>query len=796
MDEPFNPAPVDEAEIARLLRLQALGQVLATKRDEYVAGRKASGIEALWMRFEEAYLGIDEANRSEFQNARWAKPTSMEGPVTTEIARRDTTKSTAFVRLTSRYVDAGAAKVGEILLPIDDKPFAFEPTPVPELIQAREILQQIMSGEHPAMPAPPVPQQSMPQQVQGAMGAAPGMPPAPPGMPMPASADPVALARQVVEKAQDSAKKAEKRVWDWLVECGHAAEMRKVIFDSARIGTGVLKGPVADVRRNQAVTKEGETVAVEISDKTVPVTRWVDPWNLFPDPECGEDIHNGDGCFERDFLSPRKLKDLKRIGTYLPEQIDKVLKEGPNKCLVDDGSSNPSQQKNQDGKNRRFEVFYYYGVLSREDVMAARPVGLDTLPESMEDIFVVVTIVNDTVIRVVLNPLDSGRFPYRVFPWSRRAGHWTGVGVGEQADVAQRMANAATRAMMNNAGKTAGSQFFIDNELIVPLDGNWTITPDKLWGKAPSAVLDDIRKAFSVVELPDRQQTLMNIIEYAFRLAEESTNIPLISQGQSGPTTPDTYGAAQLQNNNANQLLRNVAATCDDNITEPLINDFYEWLLLDPDVPADEKGDFRINAHGSAALVERAIQDQTIQSLVMPAINPAYGLDPELVMTEYLKSKRIDPRSVSLTDEKKAELANRQPPPPPQVMAAQIRAQAQLQAKQMDNQTEQIRIKRDIDRDSVYVQAEDRRTQNEFQSRREELSVRRELALLEYANKQKLSLDTVKAKLADTAMRLKTQKELAAATLSTDLHKHHNPQVATPAVEPPGRAPAGQAFQG
>ena len=178
-------------------------------------------------------------------------------------------------------------------------------------------------------------------------------------------------------------------------------------------------------------------------------------------------------------------------------------------------------------------------------------------------------------------------------------------------------------------------------------------------------------------------------------------------------------------------------------------------------------------------------------------MNPAFELSPARVMEEYLKSKRIDYRSLKLTDEEKAEMAKRQPPPAPAVQAAQIRAQAQLQAAKLSQQTDTMRIKRDTDRDTIYVQAETQRTQTEFMSRREELAVRRELALIEYANKTQQTLEAIKAKLADTVMKLRTQKELALGATAVDLHKHRNPtpQVASPAVEPPGRAPAGEAFQ-
>jgi uncharacterized protein YdbL (DUF1318 family) len=69
-----------------------------------------------------------------------------------------------------------------------------------------------------------------------------------------------------------------------------------------------------------------------------------------------------------------------------------------------------------------------------------------------------------------------------------------------------------------------------------------------------------------------------------------------------------------------------------------------------------------------------------------------------------------------------------------------------------------------------------------------EIEAKRELAMLDYANKHQISLENVKAMLAKTAMTLAAQKQLAGV-------KGKAPQVAQPAVEPPGRAPNGQRFQ-
>src|SRR5271154_5415565 len=124
--------------------LDAIGVAIAFKREEAKTARSTSGIETTWKDAEEAYIGIDDANRHEFQDARWSKPMSSDGPVTTgRMPQNRDHRSTAFVRITARYVDAGAAKLSEILLPPDDKAFSFSEMPVPELIKAKEDRSQV-----------------------------------------------------------------------------------------------------------------------------------------------------------------------------------------------------------------------------------------------------------------------------------------------------------------------------------------------------------------------------------------------------------------------------------------------------------------------------------------------------------------------------------------------------------------------------------------------------------------------------------------------------------------------------
>lgn len=750
-------------------RLEELSTVISRLRDESVKARRESGIEDVWAACEDAYQCIDDSNRPE-NRPKWNKPTSMVGPLTRASSKKadDDHRSTAFVRLTARYVDMGVSRICEIVLPIDDKAFSLGPTPVPDLINRKDDPTPVhgpggqllmKAAEQPSQPG------QVPQKVPVTVGD---------------------IAKAEMDKAAAAADKAEQRIYDWMVESRYPMQMRKVMHDSGRIGVGVLKAPFPETRESKSFSIDGGVAKFTASVQVKPSYKWISPWNLFPHKACGEDIHSGDYIFERDFVAEAALRKLKQErdpitgkSYYIADQIDKVIKEGPDKCRTE-GGTNPAERVN----DSQYEIWYMHGMLKRQDFLDFEPaIGDDDLPDELQHVYCIITLVNDTVIRVTVNPLESGKFPYRTMPWSRRSGHWSGIGIAEQVSLAQTIVNAGTRRLLDNAGISSGAQIVVDQGAVDPADGSWRIVPDKVWLKNQDATVDDVRKVFMAVEFPNLTPQLMDIINYGFKLAEEASNIPLISQGQTGPQDPQTFGQSELQNNNANSLLRNLGYSVDDHITEPVVRDSYEWLLMDPNVPEDEKGDFEINARGSIAMVEKAIQEQTLALMLGWALNPAYEMNPAKVAEEFMRAKRMDPRRAKYTEEELQKIRSAPPPEAPQITVAKIRAQVDMQ-----------RAKMDMDRDTAYNQSLERRDATMANYRRQELVIKREIAYLEAQIRMGINVEQNKAKLADTVMRLNTQKELSAQALAVDLHKHRTPMAITPPVEPSGRAAPGQAF--
>lgn len=709
-----------------LARLDAFGESLAKTRAEAINARVTSGIEKDWQEDEEFYEGIDDANRGEVKSNWASKPPGQ------AVQTAGQTRSTVFPNITGPYCDAASARIADMLLPTDDRTFAILPTPIPQLDDMRD-----------GKPTP-----EMQQMVQQA---------GPPEAQQSILAQAMNEAMQVIDEAKRRAEKAQARIDDWMVESQWHAEVREVIEFSARIGAGILKGPVPIYKRQIRHQNGG----VAQTSRLQPGSKSIDPWNFYPDPACGEDIHNGSYTWERDYLTVKQLRDLKAQDGYLAEQIDACIEEGPRKA----GQTYVPSMEMAAAENGRYEVWYYHGTAEKDDIGAA---GCDC-EEGEDHIPVMVMMVNNRVIKVSLNPLDTGEFPYDVMVWRKRRHHWAGIGVARQIRTAQRIVTAASRALMDNAGIAAGPMLVFRQGVVTPADGIASIGPRKIWYIAEDASeIADATKAIGVIKVDMLVAELMQVIQYGLKLAEDTTGLPMLLQGQQG-SAPDTVGGMTMLNNNGTAVLRRLARTFDDRVTEPHVRRYYAWLLQYGE--DDEKGDFSIDARGSSALVERDLQNQQILQMAAVAANPVFGLDPKKWAVEMLKAQKFDPKKFEFDDEQWQQIvANMgQGPQDPRMQIAQLKAEADGQAMQFKERLRAMELQ--------FEAAENARDR--------ELDVL--LKEMERDGQQTISMNEIRARLADTAMRTRAQKELSLVGASR--------QALTPPTEPAGRAPAGQAFQ-
>lgn len=714
-------------------RLDALGRARSEERSEAIQHRSTSGIEQDWEEDEDHYDGIDDANRGQHSNAWRTRPP---GQMTTK--KKGRLQSSIFLNITKPAVNIAASRVCNILMPR----FNLAPTPVPELIS-------LAKGEIPKPMLNQIGTQFAGQPEQAAN----------------AAEQAVRQAMQVMEEAKTKAEKAQKRIEDWHIEGRYYAENRLMIKDAAKTGTGILKGPIPErVRRSAYV--DG---ALIIQEETKPITRRVDHWNCYPAPDCGENIQDGSHHWERAAITAKKLRALKG-GDYLDERIDLVLSEGPMRAIA--------PRKNQDTwvepRKGPYEIWYRYGDLTKEDMEAA---GCECDDKAV--IPALLTMVNEHVIKIALNPLNNGSFPYDYFAWpQKRKGMPWGVGIARAGRTPALIVKQGVRAMMDNAGRSAGPQV-VKGTQIQPNDGIDEIVPWKLWDYAEDGDIDDVRKAFAFIEVPMRQVEMANIIQMGIKWMEESTNMPMLLQGQQG-SAPELVGVVQILNANASEFLRDLGSSYDDDVSEPHGKRYYDWLLQHG--ADDEKGEFVLDTRGASANVERLLQDQELLKALQMSLNPVFKKDPAKFMDEYLTSRHFDPARFDYGDEEWKKIVANMQKGDPRVSIAQMRAQLETQLAQMEQQFEAQENQRDRE-NKLAVAAIDERLQS-----------------TQLTSEEQQTLAKIKATLAGKAIEISAQKDITRDNQLLALHQGNvdaqikRDVIKKPAVEPPGRARAGQAF--
>ena len=85
------------------------------------------------------------------------------------------------------------------------------------------------------------------------------------------------------------------------------------------------------------------------------------------------------------------------------------------------------------------------------DALDAMSVEIPEKDSHKHELPAVVTLVNDSPIKAIINIMEDNEFPYDVMPWQRIRGQWYGQGIARQGRTAQDMLNVASRLQDNAA---------------------------------------------------------------------------------------------------------------------------------------------------------------------------------------------------------------------------------------------------------------------------------------------------------------------------------------------------------
>lgn len=405
--------------------------------------------------------------------------------------------------------------------------------------------------------------------------------------------------RAMKHEAAKRVDRMELKMEDQLAEGGWVKALYEFTNDLATFPFAVLKGPIPRKRKAMKYVKGGLAAVDVLRDE------WerVDPYKFYYAP-WGDDIQN---------MPVMELHHLTREDVEAMLGVEGYDEASIRSLLTDFGSGgfgwldhDDSEMESVTGKD--FDE-------AHSDVVAALQLW-DSIPGDMllewglseEDIDdpqksypCEVWMVNNTVIKAVLNYDPLGRKPYYLTSFEKVPGRIDGNGVADLCIDAQNMCNAAARALANNMGISSGPQVGVNVSRLPAGEDITQMYPWKIW-QFKSSEYGDASAPMQFFQPNSNAGELMAVFEKFMELADEVSGIPRYMTGQHVPGAGRTSSGLSMLISNAGKSIKQVIGNVDHDVLTPMLERQYQRNLRYSDDP-DLIGDVQIVARGAMSLV-------------------------------------------------------------------------------------------------------------------------------------------------------------------------------------------------
>jgi len=549
---------------------------------------------------------------------------------------RDSERSKVFIKITKTKVLAAYGQIVDILFANKKFPIVVESTPIPD---------GIVEFAHLKTPA---------DEIQSPFGYAGD------GMELEPGATEVnygkyqAMADQLSEgpakagepqfkPAAEAARLLEKHIHDQLLDTNAVNVLRNAIFESALLGTGIVKGPFNHYKRIHSWERgqDGERVYAPTED-VVPRVEHVSVWDFHPDPSATS-IEDCEYVIQRHRMNRQQLRGLMNRPYFNGTAIENAIVKGPNyedkyyEDTIREDDTEPYYQEN------RFEVLEYWGVL---DAKFAREVGME-LPDmvsELDQVQINAWICGSEVLRCVLNPFTPARIPYHCFPYEINPYQIWGVGVAENMEDAQMLMNGHVRMAIDNLALAGNLVFDVDEASLVP-GQNFDIFPGKVFRRQSGVT----GTAINGLKFPNTAPENIQMYQIARQLSDEETGIPSIMHGQTGVTgTGRTSSGLSMLMSAGTMSVKTVIKNIDDYLLKPLGEAYFQWNMQYNDKAPDIVGDLSIKPRGTSAVMQKEVRSQRLTTLLQTVANPMLAPFVKLpnLVKELAISQDIDPEEL------------------------------------------------------------------------------------------------------------------------------------------------------
>lgn len=397
--------------------------------------------------------------------------------------------------------------------------------------------------------------------------------------------------KQLRNRAKKLCERERDRIHDIFIEGGFYEAFSKCLHDITIYPVAILKGVTL---RKQ---KKFITAAKTVIDVAAPTFNRVSPFDIFPSPSMVD--FKDDYIIEVLHLTPQDLYSLIGVEGFNSEAILHVLK------LYPDGYTENYVGRGEDSKQtdntitNLIDIIEYWGSLKGELLAECE------LPIESSDAYydVCIWMVNDILIKAIINPDPLGTKPYVKASFIEIPDSFWGIGLPEILEPIQVAVNSLARASINNSIISSGP--LIERNIDrISSDAPKQIRPFEMFDVNESAL--NSAPAYRFYQLnPIAQQVILLMSEFQ-KMADEYSGIPAYAHGDItvGGAGRTASGLSMLTNN-ASRGIKEVIKNIDDGIIEPMVKMQYYFNLYHYIQDPTEIPDLTIHAKGSINLSEK-----------------------------------------------------------------------------------------------------------------------------------------------------------------------------------------------
>ena len=459
------------------------------------------------------------------------------------------------------------------------------------------------------------------------------------------------------QRAEKATRLHETKIHDQMEAGNWRDAFDAFIEDLAWAPTAFIKAPVFRYKKK---LRWREGTMFEQYVPTMCVER-VDPRNIYPSPDS-TDTQTGSYLFELKQMRPHELKEAAMVPGFQSPAIEYVLADN-NQGFTDWVSAACSStvptvtKKDTDDKAPIYDVAIMYGRVAGSMLVNF---GLEVDPQMYYESEV--WIINDVVIRAILNPHPLCRRPIEGCSFAPRPGAFWGRGIPLILKDIQRVANAAARALVVNMGFSSGPITEYDQDRLINEEKVEEVAPYRVYAVETDAGGGG-HSAFRFSKIQSYAPEFQAVYDRFSREADDLSGIPayVIGSPQVAGAGRTLGGLALLMGNAAKGIKRNLS-TIDKRVIEPVVEKYYVLnMLYDDDMSI--KADAEIVARGSSGLLQRELsQARTVEVLAVltPFIQSGFVDQPGVLtlLRNIVNGLGYDADSIIPDPERAASLLN------------------------------------------------------------------------------------------------------------------------------------------